>query len=316
MVASTVMVPAGWQQQGGVTWNPQNLCGPGYNIDFQSISPDGYSAIHIFPMQHWQWNSTGTPLQTGCPTQQITSVRQFIEMLVQRARPGSRILDYRIRGDIQQEFAQLNQVTPMPMGEIRAWVEAGEALIGYQQSGVDIRETIIAAVAFTLSRYEASMGVPGAEYLSASTFPGFAMRAPNGQLDFQLAEMVRKSARPNPEWTRRISQHNAKISNIRVQGAKDRAAITSRTYDEIRQMQADSWRKYNESSDYLSREQSEAIRGVETYNDPYNGGTVQLDSSYEKAWQLDDGTYVLTNDHSFNPYEATGQGGQLLTPTP
>ena len=77
-------------------------------------------------------------------------------------------------------------------------------------------------------------------------------------------------------------------------------------------MQADSWRLYNESSDYLSREASEAIRGVETYNDPYYGGTVQLDSSYEYAWQLNDGTYVLTNDASFEPYAATSQEGQLL----
>jgi len=81
-------------------------------------------------------------------------------------------------------------------------------------------------------------------------------------------------------------------------------------------MQADSWRIYNESSDRLSRERSEAIRGVETYNDPYYGGSVQLDSSYNHAWQLNDGTYVLTDDPSFNPYRVFGQDGQQLRPLP
>ncbi|MGB5254107.1 MAG: hypothetical protein WBN68_15465 [Sedimenticolaceae bacterium] len=57
-------------------------------------------------------------------------------------------------------------------------------------------------------------------------------------------------------------------------------------------MQADTWRLYNESSDYLARERSEAIRGVETYNDPYYGGDVELDNTYNNAWQLNDGTYI------------------------
>ncbi|MGB5493945.1 MAG: hypothetical protein WBM97_05655 [Sedimenticolaceae bacterium] len=57
-------------------------------------------------------------------------------------------------------------------------------------------------------------------------------------------------------------------------------------------MQADTWRLYNESSDYLARERSEAIRGVETYNDPYYGRNVELDNTYNNAWQLNDGTYI------------------------
>ena len=80
-------------------------------------------------------------------------------------------------------------------------------------------------------------------------------------------------------------------------------------------MQMDSWRKQQESSDRGSREFNEYIRGVETYNDPINGGSVQLDNTYDNAWQLNDGTYVLTDDPSFNPYAATGQDGQRLEPT-
>ena len=202
------------------------------------------------------------------------------------------------------------------MGESRSWVEAGEVLIAYSQNGVDMRETVTSAVMFNVMIMYPMSGVPGSEYLSAATFPGFAMRAPNGQLDFRVAEMIRKSATPNPEWTARIAQHNAKITSINVKGARDRARITAQYGEEIRQMQSDSWKKYNESFDRMSRESSEAIRGVETYNDPYHGGSVQLDNTYDYAWQLNDGTYVLTDDVDFNPVRVLGQDGQQLKPLP
>ena len=66
----------------------------------------------------------------------------------------------------------------------------------------------------------------------------------------------------------------------------------------------------------MQRETSEAIRGVETYDDPMSStGTVELDHTYDHAYRLDSGDYVLTNDHSFNPYEQFGQGAEELTPT-
>jgi hypothetical protein len=158
-------------------------------------------------------------------------------------------------------------------------------------------------------------GMPSSEFGSGSTLPGFAMRAPHGQLDFKVAEMIRKSGRENPAWSSRIAQHHAKISGIQIQGARERSRIIAQTGEEIRQMQADSWRQYNDSSDRMAREASEAIRGVETYNDPYYGGTVQLDNTYEHAWQLNDGSYVLSHDSFFEPYKDLGVEGQRLQVT-
>lgn len=316
MVATTLLIPAGWQTQGGVVWGGQTICGgTGYNIDFQAISPHGDSAVHIYPMEHWQWNTTGTPTVPGCPLQQITTVRQYLEALSRHARPGARILEYRPRPDIEAQLSQVNQTTPMPLGEMRVWVEAGEVLIAYDLNGVDTREVVASAITFNLMHMNASMGMRGSDYLSASTFPGFAMRAPTGQLDSRLAETIRKSGRPNPEWTARIAQHNAKISSINIKGAAERSKIISQTGEEIRQMQTDSRRRYNESSDYLAREQSETLRGVETYNDPYYGNTVELDNTYKNAWQLNDGSYVLTDDPDFKPYPVFGQDGQQLDAT-
>jgi hypothetical protein len=316
LVASTILIPVDWQAEGGVVWNTQgNACGSGYNFDWRASSPDGLSGVHIFPTERWQWNSWGMPDPAGCPTAQITSVRQYIEDLVGRGRPGARILDFRRRADIEQELSQLNQTTPMPMGEMQSWVEAGEALLAYGQNGVEVRETVALAVLFTVMRTEATMGMPGSESWTGATFPGYAVRAPVGSLDFRMTEMMRKSIQPQPEWSARIAEHEARIAGIQIQGARERSRIISQTGEEIRQTQADSWRRHNASSDRLARESSEAIRGVETYDDPYRGGTVELDNAYEHAWQLLDGTYVLTDDPSFEPYRDLGIEGRRLEVT-
>ena len=65
--------------------------------------------------------------------------------------------------------------------------------------------------------------------------------------------------------------------------------------------------------DRSHREFIETIRGTETYRDPGSStGSVELSNQYRNAWRLNDGTYVLTDDPSFNLYGATGQDGRRL----
>lgn len=315
MVAATTLVPVGWQPRGGVVWNPRNTCGAGYAFDWQATSPDGASAVSFIPAEAWEANNMGAQSTMGCPMASISSVQQYLQAFVQQRRPGATILDFRPRPDIAKQFEQLNQVTPMAGGEFRSWVESGEVLIGYSANGRDTREVIAATAVFNLSRFQGGVQGQVMESLNGSTFTSFSMRAPHGQLDFQLVEAIRKAGRPAPEWQARINAHTAKIAAINRKGIADRARITAQANEEIRQMQQDSWESYNASRDRMHRESVEAIRGVETYNDPYNGGTVQLDNTYEHAWQLNDGTYVLTDDPSFQPYTVFGQDGTELKPT-
>ena len=310
MVATTVLVPADWRTQGGVSWGGTPGCGGGYNIDYRADAPDGVSGVHFFPMEHWTWNNMGMQSSSGCPLMQIFTAEQYIQNLLSRARANARILDFRPRPDIVQQYKALNQVTAMPGGELRQWVESVEALIAYNQNGIDMRETVVVAVMFSKSTMQ-GLGTT-AETIMAGSLPGFAMRAPNGKLDFKLAEFIRNSGKTNPEWSARIAKHHQKMAGISAKGARDRSRMIAKTGDEIREIQTEMWRNSNESFDRMSRENSEVVRGVETYNDPYYGGTVQLDSTYERAWQANDGSYILSNDHLFEPYRDLGVDAQQL----
>lgn len=318
MTAFTMMIPADWQGEGGVVWGQNAGCGSsGYNTNYSASSADGRSGVQIIPSFNWAWNNFSGPQQGGCPFLQIGGVQQYLQYLVSQTRPGAQIIDFRPRTDLMEPYKQLNSNTPMGGGsEMRSWVEAGEVLVSGNVNGAEIRETIAAIVYLNYSVFRDGTGMsPDMQIMSGSAMPGYAMRAPNGKLDFTFAEMIRKTIRVAPEWGQRIARHNAKISAANLKGARDRSNIIAKTGSEILDMQMDSWRKQNDSFDYVSRESSEAIRGVETYNDPYYGGTVELDNTYDHKWQMNDGTYIMTNDANFEPYRDLGVDAQRLEVT-
>lgn len=322
--AITILLPAGWTYDGAIVWKQPGGCAPSpYDFNFRGRSPDGATTVSVIPQEQWQW--TNQPAFAGpspCPTLQIQSVQAYLEHYVARARQGARIIDFRRRPDAEQKYQQLATSQSGAGTSMRTWIESGDALIAYNNGGAEMREIIGATVMFTHMHLDGMSMTPPVDTITAMTMPGFTMSAPNGQLDFRLAEMIRTSGQENPEWTARMAKYyenlrriNAKASRSAVQGAADRSSIIARTGDEIREMQMDSWRRQNESSDYIQRESSEAIRGVETYNDPYNGGTVELDNTYDYNWQLNDGSYVQSNNPNFDPNVDLGLEAQQLEVT-
>ncbi|MEM9618105.1 MAG: hypothetical protein AAF936_09110 [Pseudomonadota bacterium] len=320
MVAATMLIPVGWKTEGGIVW-AQNMSGCGPNtphVNWTATSPDGSSTIQMLPEEKWSGHNMQYPgmQQSQCPNVIVTDPRQYITQYVQRVRPGAQLLDYRERADIVEGVSKMMPPQPPDMYgmQTRQWVGAGDALLGYQLQGRDMRELVGVIAIFSQNRIADGMGGVMESYMTFS-LPSFAYRAPEGQLDFNKAAMIRNSYKADPQWSAKIAQFHANIARTNAKGAADRARITAQTNREISDMQMDSWRRQQESSDRGSREFNEYIRGVETYNDPINGGSVQLDNTYDNAWQLNDGTYVLTDDPSFNPYAATGQDGQRLEPT-
>lgn len=316
LVAATVLIPYDWRAQGGVVWNAQDTCGNGYNFQWRADAPDGSMAAAIIPSFTWTSNNFGAPAPAGCGALQIANVQQYLEYIVRQSRPDARILDFRVREDLQQEFAALNTHTPMPMGELRTWVEAGEVLIAYSEQGREFRETAAAVVIFNFSRSQGLQPGQTMDTFSGSALPGYAFRAPSGELDFKMAEVIRTSIRVAPEWQQRINAHNAAIARTNIEGARKRSEIIARSNEEIRAINQKGWEERNQSSDRQHREFIEGIRGVETYTDSMNSvGQVELSNQYESAYRLNDGSYVLTNDPSFDPYAATGQDGVKLEPS-
>lgn len=321
MVAATALIPFGWRAEGGIVWSVGGCVA--HTTNWSATSPDGSRGIALLPSESWNWSNF--PSDGGnCPTTQITSIKQYLENLVTRVRPGARVIDFRNREDLAQPFQHLNNVMPMPNAELRTWIEAGEILIAYtNQNGMDIRETVSAVAMFNLSR-TATINGSVLETLVGQAINGFATHAPSGQLDFRTDEMLRSAIRPAPEWSARINAADtsiakdtadtyARISEVNAKGARDRLAISAETSRYVSDTQRAASEFRSAMNDDLQRKQNDVLAEVQTYVDPNSStGEVKLTYNYKNAWRLDDGTYVLTDDLMFDPYKYTGQQGSKL----
>lgn len=233
------------------------------------------------------------------------------------------MIDFRARPDLLEGMAASASRTPFGNGAyMETAIDAGEVLLAFTDNGRDMRAVVTAVVELWHVHFPGSPSmmagvpsVPDQNVFGGISMPVFGAFAPAGQLDTRTAEMIRKSLRPGAEWTRRIAEHQAVINRQQRQGAIDRHNIRMRSIREVSDIINEGYEGRIASQERGQREFMEAIRGVETYNDPYHGGTVELDNTYRNAWQLKDGSYVLTDDDSFNPYATFGLDGQRLEVT-
>lgn len=324
LVAYTLLAPAGWRAEGQIEWTPLDPCGSGHRIVWKATAPDGVAAVQVLPAEKWSASNLPPQQQDACLHASVSAARPYLEWWVQRNRPGAKVLDFRPRPDLIAPYKSLNQ--SWPESGMRSWVDGGELLIAYQQGGRPVREAISSVIAFTHTRFPSLDPNQTIELLQGQSFPGFAMRVPEGTLNFKTVEALRQSIRPGAEWNARMLRASNERHRIAMESgrqmaetnrraAAERSEIIARTGREVNDIQMGTWQSKNESMDRTQRESIEAIRGVETYNDPRYGGTVQLSSQYQHAWQLNDGSYVLTDDVNFDPSRAFGVAGQRLQVT-
>ena len=124
---------------------------------------------------------------------------------------------------------------------------------------------------------------------------------------------MRRSAKPNPNWENAITEHINIINGINLDGAIARHQIKMNTYRDINDMINQTWQNQQISSDKRSEDFIDLIWEQQDYDDASSPtGQTKLSSNYNHAWQLDDGTYLMTDNPSFNPVEELGIAGRQL----
>ena len=315
IVAATLFIPHGWQTQGGIEWGEQYGCTNGFGMNWSAESPDGHSAIAILPQQQWEWNSYGQAANPACQIRQIETVTAYIQAVIGFAMPNARITRIDRRPDLERELADMTGINDTGFQRIEARVEAAEALIEFStDDGVALRGNFIAGVQFTHIRTgDGGMG-GDIESLTGFALPSFASYGPAASFDRHYYDGLRQSVLVNPAWEQQIAQHNTTMGRINSKGITDRAAIQNKANTDISRIQNEAWQTQQKSSAVRAREFINAIRGVDTYHDnSTTSGQVELSAAYDHAWRLDDGSYVLTSDPAFKPYQSLGIDGKPLS---
>lgn len=316
--ALSILAPKGWQTSGGIQWKINNRgCGQtGTTIAWKAVSADGQSVVEILPEQTWSGNNLGTPSQGVCPNLWIESAKEYLQLYVSEQRPGAQVLRYRDRPDIEQEHKQFNSVQRLAFGELRSWVDAGEVRLLYTENGMVKEELLAFMIRFQLNSMPGVYPGEVRKYLTIASAPGFSFKTPKGQLDSKLAESIRVSGKPYPEWSRRMAQHQAKMRQINQKGAQQRHQIRMQTNKEIAAIHQQTRDNATRSQDRINKKFNQAIREVDEYKRPGNEGSVELPSGAKHSWALDNGDFIQTDDAGFKPYRELGIDGVELERVP
>lgn len=308
-----MLMPVGWQFDGGCQWNLQNPAAPA-TIAYQVVNPDGAEGFEAFPPINCVDMPGGMGLMGGLMGGQylgaelapVMGVHKAMRELVLPHHRGAvdrlEVTDEKPLPGLAEELAAINPGT-LGAGE----TDAGVVRIRYDWQGQAIEEKIMGVVQAVPQQAGGlggflGMGGPTPWFIDYL----FAIRAREGQLDTlaDLFEVMTRSVKLNPVWFaayKQIQQHlvNGFIRNTQQIGQLSRQI--SQNADQISDSMYDTWRERQSAMDHVSQSWSEATRGVDSYADPNSDYPVELPGGYEHAWSNALGEYVVTDDHNFDP---------------
>ena len=327
MVAATVMVPAGWQSRGEVQWSLGRQCGRAYGLTLQAAASDGSAGIDLAAPEAWGATNYGAPAG-DCPQAGFGTAGDYLASWIERHRKDARVVEIKPRPDKSRLIGQQQS----PGIGLRSWVDSAQALITYRQGGREMYEMLVTNVVLNHSR----MAMPGGqvmETLQGQALGVLAWRNAGAPVPQRHFDLMWATLRTAPEWQARIdaaerqmaadnAATQAKISQIQAETSrqtleqiKRRGEIRNQTMQDIAGMRDNTWRSGQASQDRMHKDNVRTIREVQGWRDPRSGGVVELPQHYQHAWQLRDGSYVLTDDPNFDPGRDIGIAGKELERT-
>ncbi len=146
-----------------------------------------------------------------------------------------------------------------------------------------------------------------------------SFRTAKGQLDAEtkIFQTISFSAKTDQNW---LNKYNQVVNYLiqkqiqQIQSLGQLSRIISQTSNEISDENYQSWQQTQNVNDRLAHDFSNNILGVETYNNPIDGSTVELPSDYSYAWANSLGEYILSDSPSYNPNLESNLNWEQMTP--
>jgi hypothetical protein len=257
------------------------------------------------------------PMPQDCIPASFASADEFMTAYMAQV-PDGKVVDVQRDPQTMQQLSAMNYEMP---GDpyTKTWMDYASITVEYKRNETEYMSVVNV---FTLHNYMRSGHSFGSgsvlEMAGGGAFMMTEFAAPKATfIDYVPAFlMFQRNYLVDPAWQAKINRMNNNIARDNLESSRKIAQINAQSSAEISAMSMDSWRRKQASDDYLSRETTEMIYGEETYKADTPSGQIALPLGYDKAYQLQDGSFVLTNDNFFDPARDAGQNGTLLTPLP
>ena len=132
-----------------------------------------------------------------------------------------------------------------------------------------------------------------------------------------MFQTISHSAKTDASWLNKYKQvvnYLIQRQVQQIQSLGQLSSIISQTTNEISDENYQAWQQNQEVYDRIGKDFSNYIIGVETYNNPIDGGAVDLPSGYSSAWANSLGEYILSDSPSYNPNIESNLNWQQMTP--
>ena len=329
MTSVSLLIPVDWQSQGETTWNTKDVCNSN-QTHVLATGPDG-RAFEQFPAFNWEWADDPQLMQMAaqqrarfgmhaCDVLPPVSAQEYLRRNLSKLRPNAQLVGFepapKLLEGMQQEAQQIEQVARQYNLKEQVKADAIKARVKYTVDGKPMEEWISAAtlIGGTLGPgWNLQTRQPEQRWSYKCVVYTAAERAPQGQLDAsaKLFEVIASTYRTNPEWQARVTQTALAMQEADSKGVRDRSAIIAKSAEDTRNIQRQIYENRQKAEDRNSTQFSQYIRGVETYQNPSTGETVDLDNNYGHAWVNNRGEYLLSDQAGFDPNAAPGEHAEL-----
>jgi TPR repeat protein len=296
--AMVMLAPRGWEFQGTVEWYQDQsvLANPVWRL----VDPSTGASLQSLPYRQFTWSPGGVlaPGQNHMGMTVMEPIRDpaaFVRFFwmgaalphLQRAR--------------QLEIKELPALAALARRDWGANAECGAWRIRYefQHEGAPWHEDV--TFALLISELQ-----PTAWHVTRC----HTARGPAGSLD-RLAptlNTVVASASMTPRWLASWQVCHGLLvrqaQQVRIH-AQRLAETLAANRDHLARMQQDIERTRAESIAAQNQAIREALGGVETWNDPYLGRTIELPQGYPNAWVNASGEYILSERPDFDPNQGS-----------
>lgn len=304
MEAFRLLLPKGWQADGGATWvaNPALPA----QFHFRFYNPGGSEEFDLFPTQAYFWTDNQLFLSTNPPgslrfgtlvAAPIDLYTAFSKVIIPNFRGGAGGLRIVERKAVN-ELAALAKGASAP--GVVASADGGKIRIEYQENGKWMEEEMYAAVSqFVIPLPGYFINYWYIDYI-------FSFKAEKGKLEAQskIFQTMIYSLKVNPPYFAKVANVKEQLAQMAIQGihaAGRMGSMIARAGSEMRADQQQAWEQRQQAQDRIAQNFSDYIRGVERFNDPLSGKEVELPAGYGHAWANNLGEYLVTDSPGYNP---------------
>jgi hypothetical protein len=318
--AFSVLVPTGWQLEGGMFYvDPTQAGGAGNSLDTKcdlSVKRDAASSVLVrwLPSYNYVDFSVGPEfammanlfpagrVYNGCQVKSFPTTEAFLVESLKRLHPQAaevRIVD---RIDLpelaqicQQLARELNQQIAM-LGKAPMKFTAGALILEYTENGVRYREAL--ATALSDFRHAAAMW---------SNQFSFLMRAPAAQAEQwkPLLDIIRQSIQFNPEWVQAY-----------VQKSGERGQTAAETMRHLARLDQEIFENRSKTRNATQHENYLLLTGQEEYVNPFTKEVERDSADYPHRWTNANGDRFYSELETFDPNRQPALNQQEWKRTP